>query len=200
MRTICKPRVSEPRPEPSTRDGVLAATVQCAGRVSLARITVEEVAREAGVSRASVYRWFPGGRDQLLDEAITFEVGRFLSRMADAAEGAPDLSSRLERSLLFAHRAIEEHEVLQHVLANEPAGVLPQLHATAPLVLAVVRDELAGWLDGVALNEGVDREEAADYLARMLLSLVVNQGSWDLTDPAEVAEVVRTRLLAGVLE
>jgi AcrR family transcriptional regulator len=178
---------------------VLAATVRCAGRVSISRITVEEVSREAGVSRATVYRWFPGGREQLVDEAITFEVGRFLNRVAAAAAGAPDLPTRIERALLFAHQAIEDHEVLQRVLANEPAGVLPQLHATAPLVLAVVRDELTEWLDGTELRPGVDGGEAADYLARMFLSFVVNEGSWDLTDQAEVAELVRTRLLAGVV-
>jgi len=189
--------VSEAQPDPRQR--VLAGTVRCAGRVGVARITVEDVAREAGVSRATVYRWFPGGRDQLIDEAITFEVGRFLTRIADAAAGAPDLANRIERALLFAHRAIEDHEVMQRVLATEPAGVLPQLHATAPLILAVVRDELTGWLEGADLRPGVDPEEAADYLARMFLSFVVNEGSWNLDEPGEVAELVRTRLLAGVV-
>jgi len=183
----------------SARDRVLDATVVAAGRVGIARITVEEVAREAAVSRATVYRWFPGGRDQLIDEAITFEVGRFLDRVTNAAAGAPDLPTRLERGLLFAHRAIEEHAVLQRILATEPAGLLPQLHAMAPLVLDVVRAELTSWFAGAALRPGVDPAEAADYVARLFLSFVVNGGSWDLGDPAEVRDLVRTRLLAGVL-
>jgi hypothetical protein len=33
----------------------------------------------------------------------------------------------------------------------------------------------------------------------MLLSFIGNQGRWDLTDPAQVAQLVRTELLAGVL-
>lgn len=186
-------------PELSARDGVLAATVRCAGRVDIARITVEEVAREAGVSRATVYRWFPGGREQLIDEGITWEIGRFLARLAASVAGASDLASRIERGLVFAHRALEEHGVLQRVLATEPGGVLPQLHATAPLVLAVVRDELAEWLSDEHLRPGVDPDEAAEYLARIFLSFLVNQGSWDLTDPAEVHRLVRSRFLAGVL-
>src|SRR4051794_13439556 len=103
--------VSAPELEPRAR--VLEATVECAGRVGFGRITVEEVARGATVSRATVYRWFPGGREQLVDEAITYEVGRFLDRVSEAAETADDLAGRLEAGLLFAHRAIEEHEVLQ---------------------------------------------------------------------------------------
>jgi len=44
-----------------------------------------------------------------------------------------------------------------------------------------------------------DPEEAADYVARMLLSFIGNQGRWDLADPADVARLVRTELLAGIL-
>ena len=49
-----------------------------------------------------------------------------------AVEDAPDVATRLERGLVFAHRAIEDHEVLQHLLRTEPSGVLPQLRAVAP--------------------------------------------------------------------
>ena len=113
-----------------------------AGRTGLARLTVDEVAREAGVGRASVYRWFPGGREQLVDEGITWEVGRFLQRLEDAAAGATDLRDRLIRSITFARRALADHAVLQRLLAAEPGGVLPQLQQTAPLVIAVLRDQL----------------------------------------------------------
>jgi AcrR family transcriptional regulator len=181
------------------RDRVLAAVVRCAGRVGLGRITVEEVAREAGVARASVYRWFPGGRDQLIDEGVTWEVGRFLTRIRDAVDDATDVATRLERGLVFAHRAIEDHEVLQHLLRTEPSGVLPQLRAVAPLVIAVIRGELEPLLEGEPLRAGVDPAEAAEVIARLFLSFTVNQGSWDLTDPAQVHELVRGHLLAGVL-
>lgn len=182
------------------RDRVLAAVVRVAGRTGMARLTVDEVAREAGVSRASLYRWFPGGRDQLVDEGVTWEVGRFLGRMAIEAAGAPDLRSRLVRALLFAHRAIEEHEVLQRLLATEPGGLLPHLQRTAPLVLAVLREELARRVaDEPRRRPEVDPAEAGDWLARMVLSFVVEQGRWDLDDPAEVERLVDTQLLAGIL-
>lgn len=180
------------------RDNVLAATVRCAGRVGIARLTVEAVANEAGVSRASVYRWFPGGRDQLVDEAITWEVGRFLSRLAEAVADAPDLPTRLEWALLFAHQAIEEHRELQKLLATEPGGLLPHLQGTAPIVVEVITTYLEPLLANEKLRPGVDPEEAAEYVARMILSFMLSQGSWDLTDAAQVRALVRDRLLAGV--
>lgn len=182
------------------RDRVLAAVVEVAGRTGIARLTVDEVAREAGVGRASVYRWFPGGREQLVDEGVTWEVGRFLARMGEAVRDTPDLRARLVSGLLFAHRAIEEHAVLQHLVATEPGGLLPQLQQTGPLVIAVLRDALVGPVEAEPRRrDGLDPEEAAEWLARMVVSFLVDQGRWDLDDPDAVARLVDDHLLAGIV-
>ena len=49
------------------------------------------------------------------------------------------------------------------------------------------------------LRAGVDQEEAADFVARVLLSLIGSPARWDLSDPAEVRILVREEILAGVL-
>jgi len=46
------------------------------------------------------------------------------------------------------------------------------------------------------LRPGVDVDHAADFLARMGLSLIGSPGRWDLEDPAAVRTLVRTELLA----
>lgn len=181
------------------RERLLAATLACVARYGLAKTTVEDVARQAGVSRATVYRHFAGGRDQLVNETITWEVARFFEALAAHVADAPDVPTRLERALVFAHRAVEEHEVLQKVLRTEPERLLPQLHATMPLVLAVVRGELARLLRDAPLAPGTTPDGAADYLARMVLSFISSQGRWDLTDPEQVRRLVRSQFLAGVL-
>jgi len=113
--------------------------------------------------------------------------------------GAADFAGLLEEALLFAHRAIEEHEVLQKILVTEPERLLPQLTVESERVLAFIRRFLLPYLEREELRPGVDAGEAADYVARMLLSFISNQGRWDLTDPEQVARLVRTELLAGVL-
>ena len=39
-----------------------------------------------------------------------------------------------------------------------------------------------------------------DHIARLVLSFIGTPGRWDLTDRAQVAELVRTELLAGVTD
>ena len=47
-------------PETDSRDRVLAAAAELIGRDGLAALSMDEVAARAGISRASVYRLFPG--------------------------------------------------------------------------------------------------------------------------------------------
>ncbi|MEA2588671.1 MAG: hypothetical protein QOH66_1598 [Actinomycetota bacterium] len=183
----------------TVRERILEAGYACVARYGLAKTTVEDVARAASLSRATLYRHFPGGRDQLMREVIAWETGRFFGRLAEAVAGAPDFAHLLEEALVFAHRAVEEHAVLQKVLQTEPERLLPQLTVESERILVFIRGFLVPYLEREQLAPGVDPEQAADYVARMLLSFIGNQGRWDLTDPGQVARLVRTELLAGVL-
>jgi len=182
------------------RSRILAATVECLGRYGIAKTTVDDAARQAGLSRATVYRHFPDGKDQLIAEGITWAVGQFFAELARAVSGTSDFATLLEHALVHAHRAVDEHVVLQKVLETEPERLLPQLTQSAPQVQAVLRGYLAERLEGERLRPGIDADEAADWLARMGLSFILAGGRWDLTDPAAVRRLVRSELLAPILE
>lgn len=185
--------------DPVVRERILDATVTCIGRSGMAGLTLEQVATEAGVGRATVYRYFAGGRDQLISEAIAWEVAGFFTRLAEEVDDTTTFRERLERGLVFAHRSMAEHEVFQHVLATERERLLVRLAELAPLSLGVVRGYLAGYLVEEDLVGGVDVDAASWYLARMVLSFLTSPGSWDLDDPDQVAELVDTVFLAGVV-
>lgn len=178
------------------RERVLEAALECVGRYGLAKTTVEDTARVARLSRATVYRYFPGGRDQLVRELIAWEAGRFFERLAAAVASAGNFAELLEETLVFAHRAIEEHVVLQKVLQTEPERLLPQLSVEGARLVAIVGAFLLPHLDRVELPPGRTDVEVADFLARMILSFIEAPGRWDLTDRAQVRELVATELLA----
>ncbi|HVN50277.1 MAG TPA: TetR/AcrR family transcriptional regulator [Acidimicrobiales bacterium] len=182
-----------------TRTRILEAAVSCVERGGLARTSLEDVASEAGVSRATLYRWFEGGRDQLISETVAWEIGRFLGDLAEAVEPEPDLESKLVRGLVWGHRAVEEHALLQRILGTEPELLLHELQATIPVMSQLVQAYLAELLSREALRPGVDVTEASTYVAGMFLSYLGSRGGWDLTDDQAVRRLVRTQLLAGVL-
>lgn len=183
----------------SARERILEATYACIARYGMAKTTVEDAAREARVSRATVYRHFPGGKDELLAETVGWEATRFFQRLAVAVAAAPDFPTLLEEALVFAHRAIEQHEVLQKVLQTEPERLLPLLTVESDRILAFVEAFLEPLVARERLADGITPHRAAEHLARMLLSYTQAQGRWDLTDRAEVAAIVRQELLAGIV-
>ena len=182
------------------RERLLAATVVCLGRYGIAKTTVDDAAREAGVARATVYRHFPDGKEQLIGESITWAVGQFFHDLAVAVEGAPDFPTLVEQALIHAHQAVADHTVLQKVLETEPERLLPQLTQSAPQVQEVLRDYLAEKLRHERLRPGVDPVQAGDWLARMGLSFILAGGRWDLEDPASVRHLVRDELLVSILD
>ena len=109
------------------RDDLLAATYACIARNGLDRTTVEDAAREAGVSRATVYRWFPGGRDELLRETITWQTDQFFLRLAAEVQGIDALGDVIATALRVAHRWIAEDAVLQRLVATEPGRLVPAI-------------------------------------------------------------------------
>lgn len=69
-------------------DRVLDATFAEVAAHGLADLTVEAVAVRAGSSRATLYRHFPGGRDELVARTIEREVARFFAAVMAAVPPA----------------------------------------------------------------------------------------------------------------
>ena len=191
-------------PDPlSLRDRLLAATYQCVMRFGLGKTTIEDVVKESGLSRATIYRQFPGGRDELLLETVGWELANYFNALADHVRDAPDLEQLFEQGLVFAHRSVTEHLVLRKILDTEPERLLPLLTVESAKTLPFIADFLHPYLLREAeqgrLRPDVEIDRAAEYLARAILSLINAPGRWDLDDLAQVRELVRCELLGGIV-
>ena len=178
----------------------MAAAYACVARDGMGRATVEDIAREAGVARATVYRAFPGGRDELVTAAVAHAVREFFAGLrADIGE-VHDVVTLLERGLVAGRRRLDQHAVLQRSLRDEADRIVPELASVVPVVLDALRAELAARLAGERLRPGVEVDEAADLVARLTLSLISSPGGWDMDNPGAVRRLVRGQLLAGVVD
>lgn len=185
------------------RERVLAGAYACVARFGMGKTTIDDVVKESGVSRASIYRLFPGGKDQLLRETVGWEMNHFFARLAEHVYDEPDFATLLERGLVFAHDSLRDHEVLQKVLVTEPERLLPLLTVEQHRVLRFITAFLLPYLereqDAGRLRDGVELAVAADYVARMILSLIGSPGRWDMDDADDVRRLVREELLGGIL-
>ncbi len=184
----------------STRERILEAALECVSRLGMAKTTMEEVARQAQLSRATLYRAFPGGREEVLDALVEWEVARFFLRLNEAIHPEDlDLAGVLEQGLIAARDALEHHELLQRLLREEADQLVPSLATVLPLVVQALADWFRPRLEAARLRPGATPEEASELVARLALSYLGAPGRWDLHDPEAVRRLVERYFLAAVL-
>ena len=127
--TVPTPPVEHPPAEPTAgqRERLVDATLRCVARWGVAKTSLDDVAREAGVSRATLYRLFPGGRDALFDAVVGAEIERFFREVSGRLETATTLEDLLVAGIHESGRRVLGHPALQYLLAHEPEIVLPKL-------------------------------------------------------------------------
>lgn len=176
---------------------VRAAALCCIARTGVRRTTLDDIATEAGCSRASIYRAFPGGKDVVLAAAAEAEAERLLAQLARQIDAAGDLESALVAAVSGAARVLAGHEALQHLMVNEPGIVLPHLSFDGldPLLARAV-DFLAPFLERWVAAE--QAAAIAEWSARVLCLYADPEAPLDLTDPDDAHRLVRTYLMPGI--
>ncbi len=182
----------------SVRVRVVDGALRCLARHGVAKTTVDDIAREAGLSRATLYRTFPGGRDAVLAAVVETETARFFSALAVAMGEATDLEEALVSGLTTSTRWLRNHRALCFVAEHEPGLVLPQLaFAGLDRVLRVAGDFVAPFLG--RWLEPEDAGRAGEWAARIVLAYVADRdGGWSLADLDAARHVVRTFVLPGI--
>ncbi len=177
---------------------VVDGALSCIARQGVAKTTLDDVARAARCSRATVYRVFPGGKDAVLGAVVDTEVSRFFSALAVCMGEATDLEDVLVAGMTEAATRVTEHPALGYLLGREPELVLSQLaFARMDELLAVTcaftTPFLGRWLDQA------ESKRVAEWAARIVVSyLLCPADGVDLTDAAHVRRLVRQFVLPGI--
>ena len=186
-----------------SRERIMAAAIRCVEAAGVKAVSLEDVAAEAGLSRTTIYRHFPGGRNQLMQETATWEVARFWRRLAEAVADLPTMEDRLEAGLVIGAKLIRKSRIMANLMDPDLDELVGALRPSESLVHQVIRDYMRDLLeteDGRGrLRPGVDLDEAADYVTRMILSALGSPAGWDLTDAEQTRRFVRTQILPGVV-
>jgi len=182
--------------EPQQR--LVAAAVACIARWGVAKTSLDDIAREAGLSRATVYRALPGGKDRLLALVLGHEVGRFFHEVDADLAGATDLSDLLTRGVGRALVCFADHPALRTLLRQEPELILPHFAFNRLDRLLAVTTELGRPHLGRFLREEAIRP-TAEWCARLVLTLTIHPlPGFDPHDRDAVARLVDTYVIPAL--
>jgi AcrR family transcriptional regulator len=189
-------------PADATSDRILDAALALVAASGIRALTMDDVARRAGVGRMTVYRRF-GDRERLLDALAVREGRRCLAELDAAAPVDAPIAEQVAAGFATSIRLSREHPLLSRLARVEPEQVLHSLAADASALFALSRVFVAERLRAArrvgVLADGVDCDQAAELLVRLALSFVLLEDSvLPLDDPERLSEVAR-RLVAPML-
>lgn len=181
-----------------TQRAVLDAAGVCMARWGVTKTTVADLAREAGCSRATVYRSFPGGKNQIIATYGLCELQAFFADASQRVAESPSLEDALVSVITGAARALADHSGFQFMLAHEPGLALPYLGFTNidrlyTLVATALADDFERFVgDGAG--------PIVELAARITLSHTFQPSeALDLRDPDDVRALVRRHLIPVAL-
>jgi AcrR family transcriptional regulator len=183
----------------SQRIRIVDATLACLASQGLAKTTLDDIAGWAGLSRATVYRAFPGGRDAILGATVDTELARLFSDLAVAMGEAKDLEQVLVVGMVETARRLSQHQAIRSMLDHEPGVVLShmafdQMDRVLATASSFAAPFLGRWL------EPDQAARAAEWAVRITLSYLMTESTGlDPTDRQDVGRLVTRFVLPGVL-
>lgn len=187
-----------------TEERVRAAALACIADHGISRMAVDDVARAAGVSRATLYRAFPGGKDVLVEAVLGREVHRFFAELGRELDRQVDAEGLLAAGVGSALRFLTTHPALRGVIEHEPGLVLSQVafHRLGP-ILAAAAAFAAPYLRPHVRADHPTPEAAATEVAELLVRVVLTHAlepspHVDPHDEASVVRLVRQHLLPAL--
>jgi AcrR family transcriptional regulator len=177
-------------PGERTRERILEGALRAVARHGLTKLGMNDVSASAGVSRGTLYRYFPS-REELLESLAAFETRRFQQRVGEAVAAAKRSDSRMEVAIGHVARYVGEQPAIRRILETEPAFVLgylrehfaelralsegllaPVLRRTEPVLSgAVTADQLVDWLTRVLISAVLFPDPNPDEMARALTAV-----------------------------
>jgi AcrR family transcriptional regulator len=100
------------------RDKILAAAAPVLKEHGLSRTTIEAIAREAGVDRATIYYYFPD-KGAIFREAIHEGVTEMLRALEEVSASGDSPDVRLRNSMRAVMRAYEKHYPQLYIFFND---------------------------------------------------------------------------------
>lgn len=168
-------------PADATTARILDAAAALFSRAGLRATTVEDVARESGVARITVYRRF-ARKDLLVEAVLLRECRRVLAELDEAIGALPTVQERMVEGFVATLGLVRAHPLVGRLLAAEPETLLPYLTLRAGPAVAVASAYLAqriaaGAPPAAAPPEAGHVEQTAELLVRLTLSFVLTPDS-----------------------
>ena len=178
-----------------TKQRIIDAAMRCAERWGTEKTSLNDIAREAGVTRPTVYSYF-SNRDEVLMAAMLQAGYAFAERLLAHVNQFQGDAERVVEALVFALRELPKEPYLTFVTRPDLAYLI-----NAQALTTVDGQQICRSLFETILQSGAiaadDMDEVAEVATRFLLSLLTVEGA-QKRDEAQTRSFLQRRLLPAL--
>ncbi len=110
----------------ATKEAVIGAARSLFARYGHPKTSVEEIAREAGLSKATVYNYF-SGKESIVVGVIEYERKAMVAKLQEAVDGADGPVEKLKSFFLTRIREVQRHHKTYRPDREEIIRHMPQV-------------------------------------------------------------------------
>lgn len=147
---------------------VIDAALRCLDQLGLDKTTMDDIARESAISRATLYRRF-GSKEAIFAAALQQRSRPFEAEVTAILTGPGSLTERIERLLVWAVIEVPENLLLRRLLDQ---GQSP---ASMQIFNSVFRDKIRALLQPVISAARLNGELAADLGEELLVDWIIRE-------------------------
>ncbi len=153
-----------------TEERILVAALALIGRRGVRRLGMLEIAETAGISRGTLYRYFPS-KDHVIVAAADYDERRFSDGLDVVLAAAATAEARISGFMVYAFDFIRSHPA-RPLFESEPGFVMSFLLDHLPSLRDELVQRLGDALDAVpAVASGeLEREQLVDVIVRLFAS------------------------------
>src|SRR5207302_11337522 len=140
----------------TTPDRILDAAFTATLDFGLSRLTVEDVSQRAGLSRQTVYRYFPS-KDHIVVALVSREEEKFLEGARAASLEHDELETAIRESVRFCLSYAREHPLLDRLLEADEPVFLPYVTTRARPAIERAREAMVELIES-RVHPPVDRD------------------------------------------
>lgn len=178
-------------------DAVLDAALAVFGSLGLRRATIDDVAKQAGIGRVTIYRRI-GGKQDLVNAVLVREMQRLLTGVMAAVEAADGPAERIAVSFATTVTAFRDNTLWQRLLTLETDSALQQmtLEGQSVLVAAVAATVQILWPELGDAAPSAFQLARAELMVRITHSVLLTPHAMvSLDDYADLLAFARTHLV-----
>jgi AcrR family transcriptional regulator len=172
-------------------EAILDAADRLFAKHDAATVGMLEIARAAGCSRATLYRYFEN-RDALYLAYVHRETFRVFSQVGAQIAEVPDPQTRLLDGVTIALRSVRESPALSSWFAASQRPIGGELAAQSDVITGLIAAFLTSLWPDLGLQAA---ERRANWLIRVMVSLLMFPGSDEADERAMLTEFVVKQLV-----